>query len=77
MGIIYIRIGRVATPESEYCLKAIVKEFQLDANKNSAYSGLENAGKLTWTIGYYDVDTDERFIKYMAQDITYDYGAFK
>ena len=69
--------GRVATPESEYCLKAIVKEFQINANKNSAYSGLENSGKLTWTIGYYDVDTDERFVKYMAQDITYDYGAFK
>lgn len=69
--------GRVAGLNSQYSLKSIVKEFQLRMNKNASHNSVISLEKLTWTIGYYDVDTDERFIKYQNNDVVYDYGAFK
>lgn len=69
--------GTVVTKDSEYCLKALVKRFQLECNDRISYSQPTDSSKLTWTIGYYDVDTDEKFVKFMGDDITYNYGAFR
>ena len=69
--------GTVVTADSEYCLKALVKRFQLECNDRISYSQPADSSKLTWTIGYYDVNTDEKFVKFMGDSITYNYGAFR
>lgn len=76
-GRIVLSNGRVADVNSEYSLKTTIKRFQLAVNNTAQYLGLNSMDKITWTIGYYDVETDEQFVKFMGTNLTYNHGAFK
>ncbi len=76
-GIYVLSDGKVAKANAENSLKSVVKKFQMLINSQFENEGTPTAERLKWTLGYYDVDTDKEFIRYVDGNVTYDYGSFK
>ena len=65
--------GKVVKDNALNSLKACVKSFQKEV-----FGDIHNNSQSSfWTIGYYNVDTDEAFMKALSGDVRYDVSAFR
>ena len=69
--------GYFARGDAERSLKSLVKKFQLECNKVYNEAAEDESNNLKWTLGYYDVDTDKRFIRLLDENETPITGAFR
>lgn len=76
-GKILTESGIFANGNATRSLKSIIKQFQLDCNRIYNEAAEDAADSLKWTLGYYDVDTDKRFIRLLDEDETPITGAFR
>ena len=68
--------GNIAKEGALNSLKSCVQHFQESVIKREINSSTYNKER-SWTIGYYDVSTDEAMIKFLGTDVIHNVSAFR
>lgn len=76
-GRIVLSNGNVAKENAKYSLKACIQDFQNKTITAEANANVLDDKNRYWTLGYYDVSTDETFIKTIGNDQIHNVSAFR
>lgn len=76
-GRIVLSNGNVADEYAKHSLKACVKDFQKTIRTKQVNDNISTDKNRYWTIGYYDVSTDEAMIKALGANVIHNVTAFR